>query len=87
MWIISEFSVAWIVSVLKLKFKLLQYFRSRWKQAQGKTLSAYPYILFPSVLLAFYSELKIDPTERQILLTDLPLNPSKNREKMVETMF
>ncbi|KAH0973422.1 hypothetical protein GBA52_025578 [Prunus armeniaca] len=36
---------------------------------------------------AFYSELKIDPTECQILLTDPPLNPSKNREKMVETMF
>ncbi|KAH7577169.1 hypothetical protein JRO89_XS01G0215300 [Xanthoceras sorbifolium] len=36
---------------------------------------------------AFYSELKIDPTECKILLTDPPLNPSKNREKMVETMF
>ncbi|KAM1009176.1 hypothetical protein ACFX13_045479 [Malus domestica] len=36
---------------------------------------------------AFYSELKIDPTECQILLTDPPLNPTKNREKMVETMF
>ncbi|XP_065625888.1 actin-related protein 2-like, partial [Quercus suber] len=29
----------------------------------------------------------IDPTECKILLTDPPLNPSKNREKMVETMF
>ncbi|KAK7835678.1 actin-related protein 2 [Quercus suber] len=36
---------------------------------------------------AFYNELKIDPTECKILLTDPPLNPSKNREKMVETMF
>ncbi|KAJ0053367.1 hypothetical protein Pint_03036 [Pistacia integerrima] len=36
---------------------------------------------------AFFSELKIDPTECKILLTDPPLNPSKNREKMVETMF
>ncbi|KAG7033376.1 Actin-related protein 2 [Cucurbita argyrosperma subsp. argyrosperma] len=32
-------------------------------------------------------ELKIDPKECKILLTDPPLNPSKNREKMVETMF
>ncbi|KAK6912947.1 Actin family [Dillenia turbinata] len=36
---------------------------------------------------AFFNELKIDPTECKILLTDPPLNPSKNREKMVETMF
>ncbi|KAK3039100.1 hypothetical protein RJ639_028846 [Escallonia herrerae] len=36
---------------------------------------------------AFYNELKVDPTECKILLTDPPLNPSKNREKMVETMF
>ncbi|XP_070677771.1 uncharacterized protein [Malus domestica] len=67
--------------------ELLQYFPSRWKQAQGKTLSAYPYILFPSVILAFYSELKIDPTEYQILLTDPPLNPSKNREKWLRPCF
>ncbi|RVW45218.1 Actin-related protein 2 [Vitis vinifera] len=36
---------------------------------------------------AFFKELKIDPTECKILLTDPPLNPSKNRERMVETMF
>eukprot|EP00258_Populus_trichocarpa_P030392 XP_024446411.1 actin-related protein 2 isoform X2 [Populus trichocarpa] len=36
---------------------------------------------------AFYNQLKIDPMECKILLTDPPLNPSKNREKMVETMF
>lgn len=35
----------------------------------------------------FFSELKVDPTECKILLTDPPLNPSKNREKMVEIMF
>lgn len=36
---------------------------------------------------AFFNELKIDPKDCKILLTDPPLNPSKNREKMVETMF
>ncbi|KAL4192021.1 hypothetical protein AMTRI_Chr06g191940 [Amborella trichopoda] len=36
---------------------------------------------------AFFNELKIDPTECKILLTDPPLNPSRNREKMIETMF
>uniref|UniRef100_R7WD68 Uncharacterized protein n=1 Tax=Aegilops tauschii TaxID=37682 RepID=R7WD68_AEGTA len=36
---------------------------------------------------AFYSELKVDPSECKILLTDPPLNPVKNREQMIETMF
>lgn len=31
--------------------------------------------------------LQIDPTECKILLTDPPLNPSKNREKMVTCFF
>ncbi|GAQ89930.1 actin related protein [Klebsormidium nitens] len=35
----------------------------------------------------FYDKLRIDPSECRILLTDPPLNPSKNREKMIETMF
>ena len=35
----------------------------------------------------FTDRLKIDPRECKILLTDPPLNPTKNREKMVETMF
>ncbi|KAI9153064.1 hypothetical protein LWI28_005260 [Acer negundo] len=32
---------------------------------------------------AFFSELKIDPTKCKILLTDPPLNPSKNCKKKV----
>ncbi|KAG4938328.1 hypothetical protein JHK86_044469 [Glycine max] len=36
---------------------------------------------------AFFNELKINPQDCKILLTDPPLNPSKNREQMVETMF
>eukprot|EP00246_Nothoceros_aenigmaticus_P008137 TRINITY_DN22639_c0_g1_i1.p1 TRINITY_DN22639_c0_g1~~TRINITY_DN22639_c0_g1_i1.p1 ORF type:complete len:384 (-),score=62.39 TRINITY_DN22639_c0_g1_i1:242-1393(-) len=35
----------------------------------------------------FYEVLQIDPTECKILLTDPPLNPTKNRERMVQTMF
>eukprot|EP00271_Cylindrocystis_brebissonii_P013136 TRINITY_DN32746_c0_g1_i1.p1 TRINITY_DN32746_c0_g1~~TRINITY_DN32746_c0_g1_i1.p1 ORF type:complete len:396 (-),score=78.70 TRINITY_DN32746_c0_g1_i1:554-1741(-) len=35
----------------------------------------------------FFEVLKVDPSECRILLTDPPLNPSKNREKMVQTMF
>lgn len=35
----------------------------------------------------FYNILKVDPSECKILLTDPPLNPTKNREKMIETMF
>lgn len=36
---------------------------------------------------AFYDKMKIDPRGRNILLTEPPLNPLKNREKMVGTMF
>lgn len=36
---------------------------------------------------AFYERMKIDPAGRKILLTEPPLNPLKNREQMVSTMF
>ena len=35
----------------------------------------------------FDDVLKVDPTECRILLTEPPLNPKQNREKMVKTMF
>uniref|UniRef100_A0A183C6G3 Actin n=1 Tax=Globodera pallida TaxID=36090 RepID=A0A183C6G3_GLOPA len=35
----------------------------------------------------FYNELKVEPTEFRVLLTEVALNPGKNREKMVEVMF
>lgn len=31
--------------------------------------------------------LQIDPSEHKILLTEPPMNPTKNREKLVEKMF
>lgn len=36
---------------------------------------------------AFYERMKIDPSGRNILLTEPPLNPLANRERMVDTMF
>ncbi|KAJ1678475.1 Arp2/3 complex subunit, actin nucleation center, partial [Spiromyces aspiralis] len=35
----------------------------------------------------FYEKLKINPSECKILLTEAPLNPLSNREKMAEVMF
>ena len=35
----------------------------------------------------FREKLKIDPKEHKIMLTEAAMNPKKNREKMVETMF
>ena len=31
--------------------------------------------------------LNIDPRNSKILLTEAPMNPKKNREKLIETMF
>ena len=35
----------------------------------------------------FYEKLQIDPKQCKVLLTEPPMNPTKNREKMVEVMF
>lgn len=33
------------------------------------------------------NKMNLDPTDTKILLTEPPMNPTKNREKMIEVMF
>ena len=36
---------------------------------------------------AFYNELRVDPSERAVHLTEAPYNPKENRENMCRIMF
>ena len=35
----------------------------------------------------FFDQLRLEPSEHPVLLTEAPLNPKKNRERMLEVMM
>ena len=66
---------------------------STFSTVQQITDSLTPSSSLPSLYLTFlytihhHTHLQIDPSEHKILLTEPPMNPTKNREKLVEKMF
>lgn len=61
--------------VLNLKYPIESGIVSSWEQME----KVWEY--------CFSNELRVDPSEHKVLLTEAPLNPKANREKMAELMF
>ena len=62
-------------SILKLNFPIIRGFINNWDEME---------IIWSHI---FTNELKVDPTEYNVMLTQTPMNPKENNEKMAQIMF